>query len=183
MYKKNSFKKDSTKGILFWITGLSGSGKTTLGKNIFNFVKKNFGPTLIFSGDEIRKIFNLNLYDLKSRIEYLNFYINLCKNITDQNINVIFCVVGLNDNIRKINRAKFKNYIEIFLKTRITDIKKLNKKKIYRITNKNLWGIDLKPDFPKYPDIIIKNDFSKSPKDLSLILMKKLFKYKNFFSR
>jgi hypothetical protein len=58
-----------------------------------------------------------------------------------------------------------------------------NKKKIYRITNKNLWGIDLKPDFPKYPDIIIKNDFSKSPKDLSLILMKKLLKYKNFFSR
>jgi adenylylsulfate kinase len=179
MYKKKSFKRVANKGILFWITGLSGSGKTTLGKKILSTVKEKFGPTLIFSGDDIRRIFNLNLYDYKSRIKYLNFYVNFCKKIINQNINVIFCVIGLNDDIRKLNRIKFNNYVEIYIKVKLSDIKQLNKKKIYNNINKNVWGLDIKPNFPKKPDIIINNDFSKSTKELSLILIKKILKNKN----
>ena len=44
-------------GIVFWITGISGSGKSSLSRMIYPFVKKNFGPTIILSGDNLRKIF------------------------------------------------------------------------------------------------------------------------------
>ena len=49
--------KNKNKGILFWITGISGSGKTDLAKKICKEITKSYGPTLVISGDDIRKIF------------------------------------------------------------------------------------------------------------------------------
>ena len=53
-------KKIKKKGILFWITGLSGSGKTTISKLIKKDIVTNYGPTILVSGDDLRKIFNFN---------------------------------------------------------------------------------------------------------------------------
>ncbi len=50
-------KLNKNKGIIFWITGLSGSGKTVIGKKIKTEIIKNYGPTMLFSGDDIRRIF------------------------------------------------------------------------------------------------------------------------------
>ena len=50
-------KLNSSKGILFWITGLSGSGKTSLAKKIKKDISKRYGPTIVISGDNLRKIF------------------------------------------------------------------------------------------------------------------------------
>ena len=52
-------KLNKKKGIVFWITGLSGSGKTRIGHKIKNDIIKKYGPTILFSGDDIRNIFNL----------------------------------------------------------------------------------------------------------------------------
>ena len=49
-------KRDLKKGTLFWITGLSGSGKTTIAKKIKKDIQNLYGPTLLISGDDIRKI-------------------------------------------------------------------------------------------------------------------------------
>ena len=83
-------KITSNKGILFWITGLSGSGKTTLAKKIHKDVEKKFGKTIVISGDDLRKIFNLNSYTSINRRKYLKMYNKFCKLITDQKINLIF---------------------------------------------------------------------------------------------
>ena len=163
------------KGILFWITGLSGSGKTIIGKKIFRFISKKFGPTIIVSGDDLRNIFNLKKYDHKSRMQYLKYYTNFNKKITDQGINVIMCVVGLSEKIRKDNKKKFSNYVEIYIKSSVNLIKNNNKKKTYQ-SKKNVWGVDLKPEFPSNPNILITNYFSKSTSALSEDLIKKLKK-------
>ena len=47
-------------GIVFWVTGISGSGKSTISKKVYPFIKKKFGPTVILSGDNLRKIFKFN---------------------------------------------------------------------------------------------------------------------------
>ena len=57
-------KLNKKNGIVFWTTGISGSGKSTLNKKIYPFIKKNFGPTLLLSGDNLRKIFNFKKYPL-----------------------------------------------------------------------------------------------------------------------
>lgn len=168
-------KIDKNKGILFWITGLSGSGKTTLGKKIHKNIIKKFGPTLMVSGDDIRKIFKLKGFESNQRLEITKKYSNFAKYVTDQKINVIFAVVGMFDEPRKWNKLKIKNYIEIFIKSNIKNIIRINKKKIYKKKNPGkLIGIDIKPQYPKKPDIIISNSFKLTSDKMSKILMKKI---------
>ena len=54
----SNLKLNKKKGIVFWITGLSGSGKTKIGQKIKNDIIKRYGPTILFSGDDIRNIFS-----------------------------------------------------------------------------------------------------------------------------
>lgn len=61
-------KINKNKGIVFWITGLSGSGKTTLAKKITPEIRKIFGPTVVISGDDIRKIFKIKGYTKAERL-------------------------------------------------------------------------------------------------------------------
>jgi len=155
------------KGILFWITGLSGSGKTSIAKLIKKDIVEKYGPTIVLSGDDLRKIFKLNKYDRLSRLENGLKFSNFCKKITDQKINVIFAVVGMFDKIRSQNKKNIKNYVEIFIQSNLKKIIKKRKKKIYHKVITNIVGLDIKPELPKKPNLIIKNDFKKRLENLS----------------
>ena len=48
-----------------------------------------------------------------------------------------------------------------------------NFKKLY-LKTKNLVGLKIKPEYPKNPDIIINNDFTKTINELSKDLLKKI---------
>ena len=79
-----------------------------------------------------------------------------------------------------MNKKKFSNYIEIYIKTDLKTIISKNKKKIYsRKKMKNIWGIDIKPEFPKKPNIIIVNDFEKPVQYYSNQIFHKLKKIIN----
>ena len=164
------------KGILFWVTGLSGSGKTTIAKLIKSRISKLYGPTLIISGDDLRNIFELRGFDKKTRISIGIKFSRMCKLITNQNINIIFAVVGLIDKIRFLNKKNIKNYIEIYIKSDINQIIKNKQKKIYFKNKENIVGLDIKPEFPKKPHITIHNKFDSSMKYLSDQLIKKITK-------
>lgn len=170
--------RDKKRGTLFWITGLSGSGKTQLAKKISKKISKSFGPTIVISGDDIRKIFSLNKYEVKDRLKIAKSYGKLAKFITNRKINIIFAVVGMFDEVRKWNRKNIKNYIEIYLKSNLNDIINFNKKKIYqkKETN-NIVGLDIKPEIPKKPDIIIINNFKDSLDVIAKKLLKTLAKW------
>ena len=155
------------KGILFWITGLSGSGKTSIAKLIKKDIVEKYGPTIVLSGDDLRKIFKLNKYDRLSRLENGLKFSNFCKKITDQKINVIFAVVGMFDKIRSQNKKNIQNYVEIFIQSNLKKIIKKRKKKIYHKGITNIVGLDIKPELPKKPNLIIKNDFKKRLENLS----------------
>tara|TARA_B100000795_G_C22797089_1_gene439903 strand:- start:232 stop:762 length:531 start_codon:yes stop_codon:yes gene_type:complete len=157
------FKRIKNKGILFWITGLSGSGKTQIGKKIKKYITKDYGPTVLFSGDDIRNIFNLKKYTFDERMKIVMQYNKLCKNIVKQNINVIFCVVGLMHRVRAWNKYNIPNYLEIYIKSSFNIVRKKSKKIIYKKKSvQNVVGLDIKPQFPKNPHIIIRNYFDKN---------------------
>ena len=82
-------KINKNKGIVFWITGLSGSGKTTLAKKIKKDISKIYGPTIMISGDEIRKIFGLKGYEYLDRVQILKKYCQFWKYISNQKNNII----------------------------------------------------------------------------------------------
>ena len=97
------------------------------------------------------------------------------KNFSNQNINVIFCVVGLMKEVRSWNRKNIQNYLEIFIKSPLNIVKKLSKKKIYKKKYiQDVVGLDIKPEYPKHPHIIINNDFTKPIEELSEELLLKI---------
>ncbi len=168
--------KKSSDGYLIWITGVSGSGKTSIAKKIFPFIKKKFGPSILVNGDDLRSILKLLKYDLKTRYNNGIKFSNLFKLITKQKINVVFAGSGLFHKLRSYNRKNFKNYLEIYIRSDIsTIIKKRRKTKTYNL-KKNVYGIHIKPELPKKPDIEILNDHSKSIKYLSNRLKKEIAK-------
>ena len=173
-------KINKSKGILFWITGLSGSGKTTLGRKIKKDITKIYGPTIMISGDDIRKIFTLKGYEYNDRVAILRKYSLFAKYVTDQKINIILAVVGMIEISRKWNRNNIENYIEIYIKSSIKDIIRLNKKKIYNKKNPGkLIGIDIRPQYPKNPDITIINSFKSTTDQMSKNLITKINKLLN----
>lgn len=166
------FKKN--KGILFWITGVSGAGKTSLAKTISKKIKSKYGPTVSISGDEFRKIFDLNKFTKKEREKNYIKYLRFAKFMTDQNINIIFDLIGLYHKARSWNRKNIDNYVEIYIKTDIQKIIQFNKKKIYKNDRRNIIGLSIKAEYPKNPDIMIENNFDRPIKDLSKELIRKL---------
>ena len=172
--------KNKNKGILFWITGLSGTGKTTLGKKIHKDISKIYGPTIMVSGDDIRKIFTLKGYNYNERLVILKKYSLFAKYITEQKINIILTVVGMIEEQRKWNRTNIENYIEIYIKSTVKDIIKLNKKKIYHHENSGkIVGIEIKPEYPKKPDIKIINSFKSTTDQMAKILINNINKLLN----
>jgi cytidine diphosphoramidate kinase len=170
--------KKSNSGIIFWITGLSGSGKSTIGKYLKPLFEKKYGKTILIHGDDIRKIFQFKLYTKTERLKLGISYSNICKLIAKQKINVIFTTVGLFNKLFLYNRKNLQNYIEIYIKTNIQKLKKNRSKSFYKVKMKNVWGLDLKPEYPKRPDILIKNNFDKSPAKLAKIIFEKIKKLK-----
>jgi len=171
-----SLIKNKNKGILFWITGLSGSGKTSLARKIIGYISKMYGPTIMVSGDDLRKIFNLNSFSKKNRLIYALSYSEFCRKLTNQKINVLISTVSLFKKVRKQNRKYIENYIEIYIKADIRKIIKQRNKFFYKIKTSNVYGKDIKPEFPTSSHIIIKNNFNKTVALLSKELINKIEK-------
>jgi adenylylsulfate kinase-like enzyme len=144
-------------------------------KKIHKNIIKEFGPTIMISGDDLRKIFNLKGFENKERLKITKKYSNFARYITEQKINIILAVVGMFDGPRKWNRLNIENYIEIYIKSNINNIIKTNRKKIYKKKNPGkLIGIDIKPEYPKKPDITITNSFKLTTRKMSKILTNKI---------
>ena len=75
-------KINKSKGVVFWITGLPGSGKTLFANLIQKEINSIYGKSIVVSGDDLRKIFNLNGYTSIDRKKYLISYNKFCKFIT-----------------------------------------------------------------------------------------------------
>ena len=161
-------------GIVFWITGISGSGKSTLCEGVYDSIKKKFGPTILLSGDNLRRIFKLNVYEKNYRKQLGKKYTLLLKHLTANKINVLFSVVGLFHELHRYNRKHLKNYVEIFIDASFKKTEQRKQKFFYKKKINNVWGRDIVPEYPKNPDIVIKNNFNKSIKLLSEELIKKI---------
>ena len=169
MKNKRSIKK------IFWITGLSGSGKSAIGRTILPKIKQKFGNTILINGDDIRDIFNMKVYNRSFRVNIGKSYFNLCMFLLKQDFNVIFTTVGLWHDVHKYNRLKGKKrYVEIFIDADIKKLVKRRSKFFYKKKVKNVVGLTIKPEFPKKPNIHIKNNFDKTILNLSKELLNKI---------
>ena len=163
------------------IEGFSGSGKSTLAKKILNFISKKIGFTVLLDGDDIRLFMrSLNFkmgYTKLDRGKKAAIPISKLINIFLKNkINIIYPNVGLNKSATKVWYNNFKKIIYIQIISEIDDIIKFNKKDLYKKVKKNIVGIDIKPDYNKEANIVIRNNFKKPFSTLVSEVKKELIK-------
>lgn len=166
MQKPKKIKINKKKGIVFWVEGFSGSGKSSILELVHSKINKKFGPTINVSGDDLRKLYGFYGYKKSDRIKNSYKFSEFLEFLTNKKINVLYSVVGLNHFARKIYKSKISNFLVTLVVADIKKIVKLNKKNTYK-KKKNILGIDIKPEYPKNPNFIIKNDMQINLKTLA----------------
>ena len=149
--------------ICITINGFSGAGKSTLAKKIFTKVETEIGKTVILDGDKVRSIIKkLGYkygYSKEERTKKVVSEILILKLFLINGINVIYPTIGLNYKADKLLKKEIKNFIQVVIRCSIEKIIKLGKKnKVYKLSKKNIVGLDIKPDFPKRPQVIVHNN-------------------------
>lgn len=173
IYRKFT-KKNKKKGILFWIEGLSGAGKTCISRVVAKELRKNVSNLVLIQGNEMRTLLKLKGFTKKERTSASNHSSELLKFLINNGVNVIYTVLCLNNDVRKIYKKKVDNFFQIYIKANVKQIIEKNlKSQIYSL-KKNIVGIDIKPEYPKQNIIVIKNNFEKTIKDLGLNLSKEI---------
>ncbi len=144
----------------FWITGLSSAGKTTFSKMLVDKLRSEGKPVIFLDGDELRDVFSNKDYHREARLEIALRYSRICSLIVKQQINVVIGVIGLFYEVHHLNRQNISGYIEVFIDVPIEELRRRDPKNLYqkamegKITN--IYGVDLKAEYPKNPDIHLR---------------------------
>tara|TARA_B100000965_G_scaffold315081_1_gene275252 strand:+ start:869 stop:1363 length:495 start_codon:yes stop_codon:yes gene_type:complete len=157
--------------MVIWIIGISGVGKTFYAKKLLG--KVNLKKKIHIDGDEIRSFFFKKLgYSKNDRRISGNLTVKLCSFLESKGYIVVCSMQSMFPDMQKKNRLIFKNYLQIHLQAKLSDLKKRNNKNIYN-NKKNVLGVNLKLPKPYKSDFVFQNDFSnKYKKDLKKILLK-----------
>ena len=157
--------------MVIWFIGKSGSGKSFYGKKLLSKIRKK--NKIHIDGDDVRDIFFEKKlgYDIKSRRKNAEFIVKLCKYLENRNFVVVCSILSIFKDIQKANRNFFKDYTQIYLKSKISNLKKNNNKQVYS-QKINVVGVDIKFPSPYKSDLIFRNEFNNNyEKDINKILM------------
>jgi len=159
---------------VIWITGLSGSGKTSLATKLRSKFLDNNVAVLHLDGDELRTVLGVDgKYDTSSRLSIGKTYARLARMLATQGNIVIVSTISLFDEVHTYNK-RFDNYCEIYLESNQKLLAARDQKSVYKtkfLRNKNVVGVDIKPQFPKSPHRLIPG----SPMSLDEIDLDELY--------
>lgn len=169
-------------GVTIWLVGLSASGKSTLAKKTVEYFNNNKIKTQLIDGDIMREeIGGMFGYAREERIKAANVYRAMAKLLNNNGISVVVAAITPYEEIRKKNRERIKNYIEINLNCPIEECIKRDPKGLYKRAlngeEKHVIGIDEEYEFPENSDIVVntnEEDIEES--------YKKILKYLNMFN-
>jgi len=165
----------------YWITGLSATGKTTLATLLVDHIRSSNKVVVQLDGDELRRVLSDQAYTREERIALGMRYSRLCRLLVNQGVDVVIAVIGLFEEIHDWNRKNIPNYIEVFIDTPMSELKRRDPKNIYKQYNsgliKNVAGLDLEIDFPSQPDIHIKWKQGKSIDSMFSELLEKYIEF------
>lgn len=165
-------------GSVYWITGLSGSGKSRTAKALVDQLRARHEPVLFLDGDEVREAMGDALgYDREARLVNAHRMARLCRLASDQGLTVVCATVSLFHEVHDWNRANLERYCEVLLDVPLPDLISGDAKGHYARARSRLGaevvGVDIQPEFPRRPDLILKNDRSRPPEALAALILQR----------
>ena len=120
--------------------------------------QQNSNLVVHLDGDDMRDMLGeLASFSPKGRKKTAEAYARICKYLTNCGINVIISTIAMYHDVHKYNR-KNNNYYEILLDVEYNILKSRNKKELYSSGVKNVMGVNQVPEYPKNPDLVLKNN-------------------------
>ena len=170
----------------FWITGLSSAGKTTLSKLLADKLRSEGKPVIFLDGEDLRDVFSNKEYNREVRLETALRYSRICSLIVKQQINVVIGVIGLFYEVQHWNRQNISGYIEVFIDVPIEELRRRDPKNLYEKAMegkiKNVYGVDLKAEYPKNPDIHLLWSPGKNVENMMDELLREIIKKKKIIN-
>lgn len=166
-------------GTVYWITGLSGAGKTTIGTLLYERIRSTKPNVFRLDGDIGRWAYNDAVGYTKEDRE-IGAYRNsrVCKMLADQGIDVVCCTISMFDGVRAWNRAHLDFYREIYLEVPLEVLVKRDQKGLYSKVRqghaKDVVGMDLQLELPKFPDARVCNDGTRTPQEVLQEILRQL---------
>ena len=127
-------------------------------------------PVIFIDGDQLRGIFGSTSnakknHNREKRISLAMKYAHLCQIISNQGMTVVIATISMFNEVHNWNRKNLPNYLEIFLKVPLKELRRRDPKKIYKLYDagklNNVAGLDLLVDEPKTPDWLFDFNFDK----------------------
>jgi len=155
----------------FVITGLSGAGKSTLAAQIALRMRARGLTLVLLDGDELREVFGVvpaskENHGRAGRLELASRYARLCGVIAAQKVDVVIATISMFREVHDWNRANLPNYVEVYLKTPLDELRRRDPKGIYREYDagqlKHVAGLDLEIDEPEAPDWVVEFEPGRS---------------------
>ena len=163
------------KGTVYFFTGLSGAGKTTIGGEFYRRLKARKNDAVVLDGDQLRLVYGSFFgYSTEQRKMAAGFDIRMCKMLSDQGIDVVYCAISMYDAVREWNRKNIESYKEIYIKVKMETLYERDQKGLYSGKVPEVVGVDLPWDEPKNPDVVIENDGQETPEAIVDRLEKQL---------
>ncbi len=165
--------------MIIWIIGKSSAGKTEIGRRLCHGMKKIKSNTVFLDGDGLRGAIGEDLgYTKGDRYISERRTSNLCKLLSDQDINVVCAKLSNAPDIRRWNQENLTDYREIYLKVSPGILEKRDAKGLYRNFKRGdihqVVGMDIPFIEPENPWLTIENEGQESIETIVAFLLKKL---------
>lgn len=149
-------------GRTIWITGLSGAGKTTVASAVAARLRAAGMPAILLDGDQLRKLLGVSgAHSLEERRALAFRYGALCKAFNERGHDVICATISMFQDVRSWNRGNIDRYLEIYLRVPVDELRRRDAKGLYAAAERgdvsDLVGIDIVPEEPEAPDLVIDN--------------------------
>jgi adenylylsulfate kinase len=157
--------------MVLWITGLSGAGKSTLAGQIALRMRARGLTLVLLDGDELREVFgavsaSVENHGRAGRLEMASRYARLCRMIALQKVHVVIATISMFREVHEWNRGNLPDYIEIYLKTPLDELRRRDPKGIYREYDaghlEHVAGLDLEIDEPEAADWVMEFEPGRS---------------------
>jgi adenylylsulfate kinase-like enzyme len=165
-----------------WLTGLSGAGKTTVAQLLRGRLMTEGICPVMLDGDRLRRIYPTEFgYSVEERRQLAASYGRLALEIASQGHLVICSTISLFREIHRWNRAHLPNYLEVWLRVPLEEIRRRDTRGIYVTQHDRhspVVGVDLVVEFPEAPDLIIDNFGAVTPERAVEGIMERIEKAK-----
>lgn len=164
---------DSSVGLAVWITGLSGAGKTTVASLLESRFHAASYPCVLLDGDAVRALLRREWgletgHEWEQRLALAGLYAKLCQALVARGYDVVCATVSMFHEVRDWNRAHIPNYLEIYLRVPLDELRRRDPKGHYARSVEGgggMVGIGMLAEEPRTPDLVIDHAPNLTPDD------------------